>query len=888
MKFTGLNQLRKSFLEFFESKGHAILESASLVPQGDNSILLINAGMTPLKKYFQGVLEPPSKRAASCQKCIRTPDIDNVGITARHGTFFEMLGNFSFGDYFKSEACAWAWEYFTEVLQIPADLLWISVYEEDDEARDIWVNEVGIAPERVVRFGKADNFWEHGSGPCGPCSEIYFDRGAEHGCADGCAAKDGLAPSSGTSATGGSASGCTVGCDCDRYIEIWNLVFTQFDSDGKGNYNPLANKNIDTGMGLERLACVMQGAANLFEVDTIKTVLGEIERVSGIKYGDGGKNDISVRVITDHVRASTFMIADGVLPSNEGRGYVLRRLMRRAARHGRLLGINNAFLHSLCEKVIESCGEAYPQLNEKKAYIIKTFLNEEESFARTVEKGLELLSAAMSERTSDCIDGEIVFKLHDTFGFPVDLTREILTENALTFDEEKFNELMKIQKDTARANQAFKGGWDEMSDVFAGLTNTFDKGLKVKTKILEVFDTDEHTLIVLEKTPFYAESGGQVGDTGYIGSSNTEGYYEEIDVVDTKKTPSGLSVCYCIKIPESARLLKKGAEVLAWVENGCRFSIMRNHTAAHLLHAALRNVLGEGVQQAGSLVDENRVRFDFTHGQALTEYELTVIERLINLHIFENHRIDTVEMPIETAKKIGAVALFGEKYGDMVSVVKIGEWRSYHGVGGNNGNISIELCGGTHVNHTSELGLFKIISETSVASGVRRIEAVTGQRVLDLLEDRKWEIVNLEEKLKSQATASRQEIARLSAIIASMQAKTAAVDEVGSIGEIKLFTQKIPGADANAIRQAGDKLKDAHDGFAAVVAGESNLFCVCDAKAVAAGLNAGGIVRELAAVTGGKGGGKADSAMAGVGDSSKIDTALSELIEVSKRMISGN
>ncbi|MCL2036549.1 MAG: alanine--tRNA ligase [Oscillospiraceae bacterium] len=853
MKFTGLNELRESYLAFFEGKGHLRLDSAPLVPKDDNSILLINAGMTPLKKYFQGIEEPPRKRAASCQKCIRTPDIDNVGITARHGTFFEMLGNFSFGDYFKSDACKWAWEYFTEVLQIPSDLLWISVYEEDDEAESVWINEVGIPPERVVKFGKADNFWEHGSGPCGPCSEIYFDRGVENGC----------------------SPDCKVGCDCDRYIEVWNLVFTQFDSDGKGNYSPLASKNIDTGMGLERLACVMQGANNLFEVDTIKSVIEEIERVSGVKYNSGGSNDVSIRVITDHVRSSTFMICDGVLPSNEGRGYVLRRLLRRAARHGRLIGIKELFLYELCDKVIESSKSAYPELAEKQIYIKKTIQTEEESFAKTVEKGMSILMERIDSLSKgEILNGEDAFKLHDTFGFPLDLTKEILAEKGLVLDEEKFAEKMKEQRDTARANQSFKGGWgdgqltidnERIAVEFVGEELTEN----IETKILAVIkngeevescSAGEEVMVVLEKTPFYAESGGQIGDKGLIWNDCENNL---MAVSDTKKIKSGQSVCYATV---ERGTFNKNDTVDASFDFDCRSAIQRNHTAAHLLQAAMRFVLGEHVHQAGSLVDENRCRFDFTHGQALNADEVRAIENEVNCYILANEPVVIKEMPIDEAKKIGATALFGEKYGDVVRVVKIGD-------------VSTELCGGTHVKNIGEIGLFKIVSESSVASGVRRIEAVTGWGVLGLFKTKQEEVEQLQEKFKASNSASQKEIARLNAIIANMQAKSAVVEEVGNSGGIKLLVQKIPGADANALRQSGDKLKDAYSGFAAVLAGESNFLCVCDPAAVEAGLKAGEIVREIAVVTGGKGGGRADSAMAGIGDNSRVDAALSKFAE---------
>jgi len=833
MKKTGLNELRESYLAFFEGKDHLRLQSAPLIPKDDNSILLINAGMTPLKKYFQGTEKPPHPRAASCQKCIRTPDIENVGLTARHGTYFEMLGNFSFGDYFKNEACAWAWEYFTKVLEIPEELLWVSVYEEDDEAEEIWIKEVGVKPERVVRFGKADNFWEHGSGPCGPCSEIYFDRGADKGC----------------------KPDCKVGCDCDRYIEVWNLVFTQFDSDGKGNYTPLASKNIDTGMGLERLACVMQDVDSLFEVDTVQNIMKKICEIIGKEYKTDPKIDISIRIITDHIRSTSFMVSDGVLPSNEGRGYVLRRLLRRAARHGRLLGYEKPFLYEVCDTVINENLSAYPELAEKREYIKKTIKTEEESFAKTVEKGLELLNShivgAISNRP---INGDVVFKLHDTFGFPVDLTREILSENNLTFDEAKFKELMQIQKDTARANQAFKGGWDDvaLSDL-AGLETEFVgyDTWSINTKILAIVND----WVVLEKSPFYAESGGQVGDIGQLAID----YKILIQVLDTKKAPSGQIICKC----DDTSSLSVGQEVRASMDLSHRLQIIKNHTSAHLLQSELRHVLGEHVQQAGSYVDAERCRFDFTHGQALTTDEIESIENFVNAIILSNIEVKINEMPIDEARKMGAVALFGEKYGDTVRVVNIK-------------NHSVELCGGCHVERTGEIGLFKIISEASVAAGVRRIEAVTGFGVLELLDSKQKEINEAAEKIKQLNSAHSKELTRLNNEIAKMQAQNSEIEEAGEKDGIKLLVMKLSGANADALRQAGDKLKSEKNGFVAVLAGESNFYCVCDKEAVAKGFNAGNIVREISAVTGGKGGGRPDSAMAGIGDNSKVDEALAK------------
>ncbi|MCL2108820.1 MAG: alanine--tRNA ligase [Oscillospiraceae bacterium] len=833
MKSTGLNQLRESFLTFFESKGHLRLQSAPLIPLDDNSILLINAGMTPLKKYFQGTETPPSKRVCTCQKCIRTPDIENVGLTSRHGTYFEMLGNFSFGDYFKSEACEWAWEYFTKVLEIPTDLLWVSVYEEDDEAADIWTKQVGVAPERIVRFGKADNFWEHGSGPCGPCSEIYFDRGPEHGC----------------------AQDCVVGCECDRYIEVWNLVFTQFDNDGKGNYTPLANKNIDTGMGLERLACVMQGVDSLFEVDTVRNIMQKICGIIGKSYKQNPKEDISIRIITDHIRSTVFMTCDGVLPSNEGRGYVLRRLLRRAARHGRLLGYEKPFLHEVCDTVIDENLSAYPELGDKREYIKKTIKTEEDSFAKTITGGLKILSELIASLPkSGVLSGEDAFKLHDTFGFPLDLTKEIVAEKGFTLDEEKFRELMQIQKDTARANQAFKGGWGdgELTIDSGQWTIVFDDVHSLETTVLEVIDSGEGSVVVLERTPFYAESGGQVGDVGIIGD------VPEVKVLDTKKTASGLTICHCEAVGER---FKKSDKVTAKIDLPRRLAIQRNHTVAHIMQTALRAVLGGHVQQAGSLVDENRCRFDFTHGQALSAAEIAEVEQVVNGYLLGNYEVSIAEMPIEQAKKQGAIALFGEKYGNVVRVVKVGE-------------ISTELCGGTHVKNTGEIGLFKIVSEASAAAGIRRIEAVTGRGVLKLIKTLEQEIQQSAEKLKAQNTASQKEISRLNSVIAEMQAAGSEINQVGEINGIQLLTLRLETANSDALRQAGDKLKSERENFAAVLAGESNFLCVCDKGAVSKGMNAGSIVREIAAVTGGKGGGRADSAMAGIGDVSKIDEAL--------------
>ena len=719
MQWTGLNELREKYLSFFESKGHLRLGSFPLVPKDDNSLLLINSGMAPMKKWFLGQEEPPRHRVTTCQKCIRTPDIERVGITARHGTYFEMLGNFSFQDYFKREATAWAWEFLTKVLEIPADLLYISVYEEDDEAWDIWVNEVGIDPSHMVRFGKEDNFWEHGSGPCGPCSEIYFDRGPEHGC---------------------GKPDCKVGCDCDRYMEVWNLVFSQFDSDGKGNYTRLEKPNIDTGMGLERLACVMQGVGNLFEVDTVQAILHHVERISGKTYGQDEKTDISIRVITDHIRSTTFMVSDGILPSNEGRGYVLRRLLRRAARHGRMLGINRPFLTELVDTVIHENKAGYPELEEHADYIKKVISTEEERFYKTIDQGMAILSGlidsiekAALEGKKKILSGLDAFKLNDTFGFPLDLTKEIAAEAGILVDEENFRIEMKKQKEKARKDRLSRdiSGW--AADIFGELdaaptTFTGYDTLTEEATVLALSDEEglkdavstddgakEGILVVLDHTPFYAEMGGQVADQGTLTSGDTS-----LKVLDVKKTPKGYFVHTCVL---ESGMIQVGQTVTAAVNKGRRRAIARNHTSAHLLQQALRDVLGNHVHQAGSYEDDERVRFDFTHFSAMTPEEIALVEHIVNQKIFAAMDVTVRNLPLAEAKKRGAMALFGEKYGEIVRVVDI---EGY----------STEFCGGTHVKNTAQLGCFKILSESSVAAGVRRIEGTTGMGVLRLLDER--------------------------------------------------------------------------------------------------------------------------------------------------------
>ena len=719
MKWTSLNDLRESYLSFFESKGHLRLGSFSLVPNNDKQLLLINSGMAPMKKYFTGEVTPPRNRVTTCQKCIRTPDLERVGITARHGTFFEMLGNFSFGDYFKNEAIPWAWEYLTKVLEIPENLLWPSVYEEDDEAYALWRDVIGVPEERIVRMGKEDNFWEHGTGPCGPCSEIYFDRGEKYGC---------------------GSPDCKPGCDCDRYMEIWNNVFSQFNNMGDGTYKELEHKNIDTGMGLERLACVMQGVDNMFEVDTIRNILDKVCAISGKEYGKDHSTDVSIRAITDHARAATFMISDGIIPSNEGRGYVLRRIIRRAVRHGKLIGINRPFFMELCESVINENKSGYPELVEKKELITKVIVNEEASFNKTISEGLSLLNELT--KNGGMLSGEDAFKLYDTYGFPIDLTRDILAEKGMTLDEEKFKECMEEQRNKARnARKASDGeSWKSNDISYENIPATEFLGYKEQecdAKVLDIVLDGEHTLtatngnkaiLVLDKTVCYAESGGQIGDSGVI---SCDGF--KFSVSDVKKTSGGVFT-HIGTVTNGSVSVNDSVKVSYDVNK--RNAIRRNHTAAHLLQAALRNVLGTHVEQAGQLVTEKAVRFDFTHFSALTNEELKAVENFVNNAILNALTVENTEMPIEDAKKLGAMALFGEKYGDVVRVV-------------NASGVSIEFCGGTHVDNTSKIGLFHINSESSVAAGVRRIEAVTGDGVLSVIENYINLVTETAEALKS-------------------------------------------------------------------------------------------------------------------------------------------
>ncbi len=865
MKWTGLNELREKYLSFFESKEHLRLPSFPLIPKDDNSLLLIGSGMAPMKKYFTGEVTPPRKRVTTCQKCIRTPDIEQVGLTARHGTYFEMLGNFSFGDYFKHESLAWSWEFCTKVLEMPVDKLWATIYEDDDEAYDIWVNEIGMDPSRIVRLGKEDNFWEHGPGPCGPCSEIHFDRGPEYGC---------------------GKPDCKPGCDCDRYMEFWNNVFTQFENDGKNNYTPLEHPNIDTGMGLERLACVMQGVDNLFLVDTVQNILKHIAQIAGITYGDNAKSDISLRVITDHIRGTSFMISDGVMPSNEGRGYVLRRLLRRAARHGRLLGIERPFLAEVVETVIGENEQAYPELREKATMIKKVVAFEEESFYKTIDKGLAMLNSILENSDSKVLSGEDAFLLSDTFGFPIDLTKEILAEKDMTVDEEKFRELVKKQRETARASRknagadAWAGEGDALDGIektaFVGYTTT-DADVKVIAIVkdgarAESAEIGDEVVLALESTPFYAESGGQVGDSGIITTDSCK-----IKVVDTTKNASGI---YIHKAIIEEGFVREGDTATASVDAARRTSIMRNHTAAHLLQAALRSVLGEHVEQAGQLVNENAVRFDFTHFSALTDDELLAVEKMVNEKILENMTVECREMPIEEAKKLGAMALFGEKYGDVVRVVSAGDF-------------SREFCGGTHIDCTAKLGLFKILSESSVAAGVRRIEGVTGFNMLNMvystnsmLKDTAvaMKVANTND-LPTKAAALLQELKEKEREIDSLRSKIATMnlgavlDNAVEFKGVKVATASFTGTGSDALRTMCDKIRESASGpVVAVIAGiqdgKATLAATANKDAQAKGVKAGLLVKAVAQLTGGNGGGKPDFAMAGVKDQTKISEAL--------------
>lgn len=873
MKPMGVNEIREKFLSFFESKGCLRLGSFPLIPKNDASLLLINSGMAPMKPWFQNGETAPRRRVTTCQKCIRTGDIENVGKTARHGTFFEMLGNFSFGDYFKHEATAWAWEFFTKVMEIPPERLWISVYEDDEEAKNIWINEVGVDASHIVKLGKEDNFWEHGTGPCGPCSEIYFDRGEEYGC--------------------GSPT-CGVGCDCDRYMEVWNLVFTQFDKDDDGNYNPLPNPNIDTGMGLERLAVVMQGVDNLFEVDTVQDVMKHICRIAGLEYKKDDKKDVSLRVITDHIRSTVMMVSDGVIPSNEGRGYVLRRLLRRAARHGKLLNIDRQFLYEVADTVINCSKDAYPELEEKRDYIKNIIKKEEERFDATIDNGIVVLNGYIDNAKKENrknLTGEEAFKLHDTYGFPLDLTIEMAQEQGLDVDIEGFNKAMQEQKETARNARADGSSWDgDEAYEFENAKPTVFVGydtLECEAKVVGIAVEDEGVcdeiienqkgFIVTDKTPFYAEMGGQVGDIGTISVSG-----KSASVINTTKTADGY---YLHETLVQLTPIKVGDTVTMTVDKTHRMDICRNHTATHILDKALRDVLGSHVAQAGSLVEAGRLRFDFSHFEAMTAEQIKETERIVNQKILESIDVNVQELPIEEAKKLGAIALFGEKYGDMVRVVSVGDY-------------SVEFCGGTHLTNSAQCGLFKIISESGVAAGVRRIEAVTGKGVLNYIANNDKLIANTAAALKTnllneidkKAENVMTENRELEKQIDGFKEKMAAAKVnnimagIKHIGDINLLTAQVDGMGADEMKSMADKVKAEVENSVAVMGAltDSKITFVAMASkgAVKKGVHCGNIIKEITAIAGGRGGGKPDMAQGGGQNASKIDDALARVDEI--------
>ena len=879
MKSYGLNELRNMFLQFFEGKGHLVMKSFSLIPQNDKSLLLINAGMTPLKPYFTGQEIPPRTRVATCQKCIRTGDIENVGKTARHGTFFEMLGNFSFGDYFKHEAIAWSWEFLTKTLEIPEDRLYPSVYVEDDEAFDIWNKEIGIAKQRIFRFGKEDNFWEHGAGPCGPCSEIYFDRGEKYGC---------------------GKPDCTVGCECDRYIEIWNNVFTQFDNDGNGNYEELENKNIDTGMGLERLAVIMQDVDSIFDVDTIKAIRDRICELAHAEYGKEDKKDTSIRVITDHIRSVTFMVSDGIMPSNEGRGYVLRRLLRRAARHGRLLGISGRFLAELSEVVIRESADGYPELADKKDYILKLISTEEENFNKTIDQGLSILGEMMEQMKKEgttVLSGENTFKLYDTYGFPVDLTVEILGEKGFTADEERFLAAMEVQRKTAREAREVTNymGADvtvyqsidaAVSSQFVGYDRLEHESkvtvLTTADAIVDALSEGMEGTILVEETPFYATMGGQAADTGMI--STADGTFEVADTIKLQGTKIG----HVGKMVSGA--IHTGDTVKLSVDESRRNLPANNHSATHLMQKALRLVLGSHVEQAGSLVDQEKLRFDFTHFSPMTDEEIAKVEQIVNENILRGLPVVTKEMTLDEAKKTGAMALFGEKYGEKVRVVQMGEFSS-------------ELCGGTHVENTRNISAFKILSESGVAAGVRRIEALTGAGLIAYYDQTERQLKQAAKALKAapadvvKKIAAMQEeckaLAKENDALKAKMAKAAAGDMMSAAEEVngvKILVSRLTDVDMNGMRDLGDeakqKLGEAIVVFAAENGGKVNLMATATDGAVAKGAHAGNLIKEIAKLVGGGGGGRPNMAQAGGKNPAGIEEALKRAKEAAKEQIS--
>lgn len=879
MEFMGVNEIREKYLAFFETKEHLRMASSSLVPQNDKSLLLINSGMAPLKPFFTGQQVPPRKRVTTCQKCIRTGDIENVGKTARHGTFFEMLGNFSFGDYFKHEAIAWAWEFFTKVVKLPEDRLYVSVYQDDDEAFEIWNKEIGIAPERIFRMGKEDNFWEHGVGPCGPCSEIYYDKGEEYGC---------------------GSPDCTVGCDCDRYMEIWNLVFTQFCKEEDGSYSNLEHPNIDTGMGLERIATVMQGVNSIFDVDTVKAIRDGICKIAGVEYGASDKTDVSIRVITDHVRSVTFMTSDGVMPSNEGRGYVLRRLLRRAVRHGKLLGVDRRFLSEIAEIVIETSGKAYPELVEKKDYILKIISVEEERFHATLDTGLAMLSQKIEEiknKKGDMIlNGEDSFKLYDTYGFPVDLMEEILAESDIKINMDDFKAEMEKQRNRARDARevdTYMGAEEtvfhqlpaEMSTEFVGYDNNSFTGkvlaLVSDNKLVEKAGNGAEVTVIVDKTPFYAEMGGQIGDTGVIKGDSCI-----IEVKDCTKF-GGNKFLHTGVIKQGE--ISVNEQVQLSIDTDRRKAIARNHTATHILQAVLRDNLGSHVEQAGSYVSDSRLRFDFTHFEAIDKEMLAAIEKQVNEKILSALNVDVKEMTLEEAKKTGATALFGEKYGEKVRVVNIGGY-------------SVEFCGGTHLSNTAEAGIFKIIAENGVAAGVRRIEATTGFGALNYYEEKDYALSEIGSMLKAapnnlvtKITSLMEENKRLTKEIESLKAKMSGglVDDIinarVNINGVDVVCSQVKGLEMNDLRTMGDQLKDKlGSGIVILASGEGDkvsFVVMCTDDAVKKGAKAGDIVKAAATVCGGGGGGRPNMAQAGGKDASKLDEALNVAIKTVEAMI---
>jgi alanyl-tRNA synthetase len=880
MQKMGLNEIRSKFLNFFESKGHLVQPSYSLVPHNDKSLLLINAGMAPLKNYFSGTEIPPSKRMTTCQKCVRTGDIENVGVTARHATLFEMLGNFSFGDYFKEETLKWGWEFVTEHLNIPQDKIWVSVYLEDDEAFEIWEKEIGIPKERIVRLGKEDNFWEIGTGACGPCSEIHFDRGEEYGCDN---------------------PDCKPGCDCDRYLEFWNHVFSQFNKDEEGNYNPLENKNIDTGMGLERIACIMQGVNTIFDVDTIKHILHSVEKMTNSTYGKEYKVDKSIRIITDHIRSVSFLVADGVLPSNEGRGYVLRRLLRRAARNGKLLGMKEPFLYKLVNEVIAISGEAYPELVEKADYIKKVIRIEEEKFNETIDKGSEILASYIEElkaKNEKTLSGENAFRLYDTYGFPVDLTKEILEEEHLEIDEEGFQTEMEKQRQTARDargnmdSEAWKE--DAIAKLDKDIVTNFEgydtlsiestvKGIAKENELVKSAQVGDEVIIVLDKTAFYAEGGGQVGDKGLLVNKNED---VVVEVIDTKKGPNNTIKHICVV---KSGIINLGDVVYTKVDKEVRLASARNHSATHILHKVLKEVLGDHVNQAGSLVTPERLRFDVTHFEAISKDELKLIEEKVNNVVFEALDITCENMSMTEASKKGATALFGEKYGDEVRVVSMGEF-------------SMELCGGTHLRNTSQIGMFKILSEGGVAAGVRRIEAITGKEVYNYLSNKQHlinevctsikakednlvsRVSNLLDENKSLAKELNEVKAKM-----SLQSADSILDSKVDINGVNIVTAKFEDMDMDTLRNTADTLRDKLASGVVVLAnvagGKINFVATATKDVLEKGVHAGNIVREVAQTAGGKGGGRPNMAQAGAPDVTKVDEALNHAKNVLKSQV---